>query len=338
MPVTRSFDNAFALTDFTQEMMLIPNTWGLINELGIFSNEPVSQNTITIESSEGTLGLITDQFRGARNLANKDDTRKLRSFPLGHYPLDDAIKPEDIQGKRAYGSADAAETEAAVIARKLERIRRNHAVTTEYARAYAICNGAAYAPNGTIAVNYYTDFGITKTQVDFAFGTSTTDMIAKVESGISDIQDKVMSGETINNFIVLCSPGFFSKLISHATVKEAYKYYASTQEPLRNRLGSGVYRRFVFGGAEFIEYRGAYNGSPLITANKAYMIPQGTTDSFVSYYGPANRFSHVNTLGEEAYVWTFRDPKDIEIQIQSESNFLHLLRRPQSVVEFYSSN
>lgn len=338
MPVTRSFDNAFALSDFTQEMMLIPNTWGLINELGIFSNQPVSQNTITIESSEGTLGLITDQFRGARNLANKDDTRKLRSFPLGHYPLDDAIKPEDIQGKRAYGSADAAETEAAVIARKLERIRRNHAVTTEYARAYAICNGAAYAPNGTIAVNYYTDFGITKKTVDCTFGTTTTDLISKVEEAIAHAQDTIQSGEVVNNFIVLCSPGFFAKLISHATVKEAYKYYSSTQEPLRNRLGSGVYRRFIYGGAEFIEYRGSYNGSALITANKAYLIPQGTTDMFTSYYGPANRFSHVNTLGEEAYVWTFRDPKDIEIQIQSESNFLHLIKRPQAVVELYTSN
>ena len=338
MAITRSFENAYALSDLTPELMLIPNTWGLINELGIFSTESVAQNSITIESSEGTLGLITDQVRGARNLVNKDDTRKLRSFPLGHYPLDDAITPQDIQGKRAYGSADAAETEAAVIARKLERIRRNHAITTEYARAYAITNGAAYAPNGTISANYYTDFGISKVTVDFAFGTSTTDMIAKVETGIASIQDNLLSGETANNFIVLCSPGFFSELISHATVKEAYKYYSSTQEPLRNRLGSGVYRRFVFGGAEFIEYRGSYNNTPLITANKAYMLPQGTTDTFVSYYGPANRFSHVNTLGEEAYVWTFRDPKDIEIQIQSESNFIHLIRRPQAVVELYSSN
>lgn len=338
MAITRSFENSFNLTDFTPELLLIPNTWGLINELGIFNSEPVAQNSITIESTEGTLGLVTDQVRGNRNLANKDDTRKLRSFPLGHYPLDDAIKPEDIQGKRAYGSADMAETEAAVIARKLERIRRNHAVTTEYARAYAICNGAAYAPNGTIAVNYYTDFGITKKTIDFVLGTTTTDLIAKTEEGIAHIQDNIQTGEVVNNMVALCSPTFFAKLIAHATVKEAYKYYTSTQEPLRNRLGSGLYRRFSYGGVEFIEYRGSYNGSALITAGKAYLIPQGTQDMFTSYYGPANRFSHVNTLGEEAYVWTFRDPKDIEIQIQSESNFLHLIKRPQAVVELTTSN
>ena len=336
MAITRSFENAFALTDYTQELLLVPNTWGLINELGIFNSEPVSQNTVTIEASEGTLGLLTDQFRGARNLANKNDTRKLYSFAIPHFPQDDQVSPADIQGKRAYGSADAAETEAAVIARKLERIRRNHAVTLEYARAYAITNGAAYAPNGTVSANYYTDFSISRKEIDFVFGTTTTDMIAKVEEGIASIQDNIKTGEVVNNVVVLCSPGFFAKLINHAQVKEAYKYYSSTQEPLRNRLGSGLYRRFMFGGAEFIEYRGSYNGTNIITANEAFMLPVGT-DSFVTYHGPAHRFSHVNTLGEEAYVWTFRDPKDIEIQIQSESNFLNVLKRPQAVARLYSS-
>lgn len=335
---TRSFDKPFELVDYTQELLLVPNTWGLINELNIFRNESVAQNSITVESSEGTLGLVTDQVRGARNTMNKNDTRSLRSFPLGHYPLDDAIKPEDIQGKRAYGSPDAAETEAAVVARKLERIRRNHAVTTEYARAYAITQGAAWAPNGTISANYYNDFGITRTSVDFVLGTTTTDLNAKIEQVIASIQDNIMSGEVVNDVVVLCSPTFFAKLIGHATIKEAYKYYASTQEPLRNRLGSGLYRRFVHGGATFIEYRGAYNGAALIPAGEAYALPAGTQDMFISYYGPANRFSHINTLGEEAYVFSFKNATDTEIALQSESNFLHLIRRPQAVVKLTTSN
>jgi hypothetical protein len=252
--------------------------------------------------------------------------------------MDDAVKPEDVQGKRAYGSADQAETEAAVIARKLERIRMNHSVTLEAARAYAITVGAIYAPNGTVAGNFYTDFGITRKSIDFVLGTSTTDLNAKSEEGIAHIQDTIQSGEVVSNIIVICSPAFFGKLINHATVKEAYKYYTSTQEPLRNRLGSGVYRRFVHGGVEYIEYRGSYNGSPLIPAGEAYMLPQGTSDMFKTYFSPANKFSHVNTIGEQAYVFTYRDPKDSEIIIQSEANFLNLIRRPQAVVQLTTSN
>lgn len=338
MAITRSFSNAFELQDYTPELLLVPNQWGLINELGIFRNESVSQHSVTVESRNGTLGLITDQVRGARNLVNKDDTRTLRSFAIPHFPLDDAIKPEDIQGKRAYGSADQAETEATVIARKLERIRMNHAITLEAARAYAITTGAIYAPNGTVAGNYYTDFGVTRKEVDLALGTSTSDVLGKSEEGLDHIQVNIQSGEVVNNVIVLCSPTFFAKLISHATIKEAFKYYSSTQEPLRNRLGSGLYRRFVYGGVEYIEYKGSYNGQALIPAGDAYMLPVGTQDTFVSYFSCANKFSHVNTLGEEAYVFSYRNPEDSEIVLQSESNHLHLVRRPQAVVRLYTSN
>jgi hypothetical protein len=269
---------------------------------------------------------------------NKNDTRSLRSFPIPHFPLDDAVKPEDVQGKRAYGSPDQAETEAAVIARKLERIRMNHAVTLEAARAYAITAGAIYAPNGTVAGSFYTDFGITRKSIDFVLGTTTTDLNAKSEEGIAHIQDTIQSGEVVSNIIVLCSPAFFGKLINHATIKESYKYYTSTQEPLRQRLGSGLYRRFTHGGVDYIEYRGSYNGTALIPAGEAYMLPQGTSDMFLTYFSPANKFQFVNTLGEQAYVFTYKDPTDTQIQIQSESNFLNLIRRPQAVVKLTTSN
>lgn len=335
---TRSFEKPFELVDYTEELLLVPNKWGLINELGLFGEEGVAQHSVTVESSEGTLGLVTDKVRGERNNVGKSDTRALRSFPIPHFPMDDAVKPEDVQGKRAYGSADQAETEAAVIARKLERIRMNHSVTLEAARAFAITNGAIYAPNGTVSGNFYTDFGITRKSIDFVLGTSTTDLNAKSEEGIAHIQDTIQSGEVVSNIIVLCSPAFFGKLINHATVKEAYKYYTSTQEPLRNRLGSGVYRRFVHGGVEYIEYRGSYNGTALIPAGEAYMLPQGTSDMFRTYFSPANKFQFVNTIGEQAYVFTYRAPTDSEILIQSESNFLNLIRRPQAVVQLTTSN
>jgi hypothetical protein len=338
MATIRSFDQPFQLTDYTQELLLVPNQWGLINELGIFRNEPVAQHSITIESSSGTLGLVTDQVRGARNTMNKDESRNLRSFAIPHFPLDDAVKPEDIQGKRAYGQSDAAETEAAVIARKLERIRKSHAATLEAARAYALTTGAIYAPNGTVSGNFYTDFGVTRKEIDFVLGTTTTELTDKAEEGIAHIQDNILSGETVTDVIALCSPAFFAKLIKHATVKDAYKYYTSTQEPLRNRLGSGVYRRFVHGGITYIEYRGAYNGSALIPAGDAYLVPVGTSDMFLTYFSPANKFAFVNTLGEEAYAFTYRSPQDEQIQIQTESNHLSLIRRPAALVRLFTSN
>lgn len=337
MAIIRSFDKPFEIVDLTEELNLIPNTWGLINELGIFRNESVSQHTVTVEATSGTLSVIGDTIRGARNLVNKDDTRSIYAFSIPHFPLDDQVSPQDLQGKRAYGS-DQADTEAAVIARKLERIRRNHAVTLEAARAYAITNGATYAPNGTVNADYYSDFGITRKTVDFVLGTATTEITGKIEEFIAHIQDNQLTGEVMTGVVVLCSPTFFAKLISHAQVKDAYKYYSSVQEPLRNRLGTGLYRRFEHGGAVFIEYRGSYNGTALIPAGDAYALPTGTMDTFITHFSPANKLSLVNTLGQEAYVFQYRDPKDEGILLQSEANHLSLIRRPATVVRLYSSN
>lgn len=337
MATIRSFDRPFELTDLTEELLLVPNTWGLVNEMGIFRTEGVTQHSITIEESSRTLSVITDQPRGARNSVNKDDNRKIRALAIPHFPLDDYISPQDLQGKRAYGS-DAAETEAAVLARKLERIRMNHAVTVEFARCKAITTGDIYAPNGTVSGNFYTEFGITRKEIDFVLGTASTNVLEKGEEGIAHVQDNILSGETVNNVIALCSPEFFSRLIKQAGVVDAYRYYTSTQEPLRARLGTGLYRRFVFGGIEYVEYRGSYNGERLIPAGEAFMLPMGTSDTFVSYYSPANRFDLVNTIGEEAYVFQYRDAKEQKIELQSEHNALHLVRRPQTVIRLFSSN
>ncbi len=337
MSNVRSFANPFEIVDRTNDINLIPNTWGLINELGIFSEESVAQNTITFESTAGTLALIPDQIRGARNNVNKDDNRIIKAFSLTHHPLDDYITPQDVAGKRAYGS-DNVETADAVMARKLARVRMNHAITLEAARAQAIVLGTQYSPSGTVSTDYFVDFGITRKTIDFVLGTAGTEVNEKAEEAIAHIQDNLQSGEVADSFVCICSPEFFAKLIKQAGVKEAYKYYASVQEPLRNRQGTGLYRRFVHGGMEYIEYRGSYNGSRLIPANEAYIVPRGTLDSFKTFFGPANKFDLVNTLGEKLYAWTYTDAKGEKIEIQTESNFINLLTKPAISVKATTSN
>jgi hypothetical protein len=83
--------------------------------------------------------------------------------------------------------------------------------------------------------------------------------------------------------------------------------------------------------------RDSYAGQRLIPANKAYMVPTGT-DAFKTYFSPANRFGLVNTLGEEVYMFESADAKGTKIEIETESNFVNALLRPQMVVEFTTSN
>ena len=98
MALIRNFTNPYLLTDYTQEINLIPNTWGLTNELGIFREESVAANNVTFEQRLGTIGIIGDRVRGDKNIASKQDTRRAVSFSLTHTPLVDYITPQDIAG------------------------------------------------------------------------------------------------------------------------------------------------------------------------------------------------------------------------------------------------
>lgn len=343
MAIVRSYTDAFQIIDRTPEINLIPNQWGIITQSGIFpSTEGVTTPVVSMEQITKSGAVMVDRIRGERNNVSKDYVRKLYSFNVPHFPLDDVLKPEDIQSRSAYGTNDQPEQEALALARKIERIRMSHMQLKEKAFAQLLADGTVYSPNGTISTNFYTEFGITRKEIDFVFGTATTDIMGKVEEGIAHIIDNLLAGgEVSTGFDAFCSPGFFSNLIKHAKVQAAYTYYSSTQEPLRQRLDSSLpmgTRVFEYGGVRFIEYRGTdFGGTAFMTANEARLVPRGTMDAFGVYASPAGTMQHVNTVGQESYLFTHRDPIDGSVIIRSEMNLLTVARKPAVIVRLYSS-
>jgi hypothetical protein len=337
MAIARSFNNGFEVVDWTAEVNVVPNQWGTIGQLGLFQPESVAEHVVVFEEITKDGALLVDRVRGDRAQVGKDAGRKLHTFAVPHFPYDDAISPQDLQGKRAYGG-DGVDTLEAVRVRKMERIRQNHAWTLEFARAQAITAATVYSPSGTVTQNWNTEFGVTRLSVDFLLGTSTTEVLAKVEAGLVQLTDNA-GGEVMTGTVVLTSPEFFGKLIAHPAIKTAYQYYQSTQEPLRQRLGGAMtmHREFSYGGTRFLEMRDTYAGQRLIPVGKAYMVPTGTS-AFKTYFSPANRFGLVNTLGEEVYMFESADAKGTKIEIETESNFVNALLRPAMVCEFTSSN
>lgn len=342
MSIIRAFgvNGQFTLEDWTPELNIVPNSWGTIGELGIFQEESVAETTVTFEKITKDGALIVDRVRGDRSNVNKDYAREVHSFVIPHFPLSDYISPQDIAGKRAYGSAGDAETLAAVRARKMERIARDHNWTLEAARAQALTLGTAYAPSGTVNQDWYAEFGKTRTTVNFAFSVATTDVIAQIEATIASIQDNG-GNISMTGIVVLCSPTWFAALIGHATTKVAYQYYTSTQDPLRSRLAANgsataMHREFNYGGLRFIELRDAYNGVQLIPTNTAVAVPTGS-EYFRTYFAPAARFFTVNTLGERQYMFETPSLDGTEIKIDTESNFINALLRPELVISLTKS-
>lgn len=341
--IVRDFGNGYNVVDWTEEVNTIPNQWGLIGQLGIFSTEKLDLHVAVFEEIIKDGALIVDRVRGDRSSQGQDASRKMHTFMVPHFPYDDAIYPQDIQGKRAYGKNDEAETLDLVRARKLARIRQNHAWTLEFARAQTITKGTVYAPNGTVQQDWYQEFtqAPRPAAIDFLLGTAETEISSKIEEALAAIQDN--SGSVHYTGVVgLSGTEFFEKLIRHAKIQQAYLYYSSTTEPMRRRLSEGgsavgMRRTFEYMGVTFIEMRDSYVGKRLVEPKECYFVPTGT-EHFKTYFSPANRFQFVNTTAEEVYVFEKMNDNGTKYEIETESNFINALMKPLMVVAARTSN
>ncbi len=356
MPLQINPANANQIVDLSETIDVIPNSWGLFNQLGIFETERKSQKLIQIDRVTWDEGLVPDRNWDERNTASRGPSRAYLTQSIPHFPLDDSITPNDIDGKAAFTASTGVvelETVAATRARKMLQIRMNHALTLEAARAQLITTGGVYAPSGTLAqtygatVNWYNEFGVTRTNLTIPLNDDTSNPLEFVEPVIAAVQDGLLSGAIIDRIIVVASPGFFNKLITHPYVTDAYKYYAQVQgqRVLNSRMTANTlgldarYRTFDFGGILFVEYRGSYvdrnTGTtvPYIPANEAYGFPQVASNAmFKTYFAPANRFDTLNKVAQEAYYFEKMGDWQDKIEIMTESNFMNAVLRPQALV------
>ena len=47
--LVRSFGNNFQVQDWTEELNVIPNTYGTVGELGLFQDEPVAASSVVLK-------------------------------------------------------------------------------------------------------------------------------------------------------------------------------------------------------------------------------------------------------------------------------------------------
>jgi hypothetical protein len=322
----------------TEAINILPNIYTRLGQMGLFRFEGVTQRSVVIEQAEGGLNLLpTVPLGGPATVANRD-VKSMRSFTLPWIPHDDIITPQDIQGVRGFGVANAADPLATVMERKITRQRAKHAQTREYMEINAL-KGIVKDGAGTTLYNYFTEFGLAQQATDFLLGASGTSIQAKVREVLRKVETE-LKGETMSGVLALVSPEFFDKLIGHAKVEEAYKYYSSTgAQPLRE----DTRRRFPFAGILFEEYNATVTLSTgstetLIPAGEGIAFPMGTMDTFVTYGAPANLIETVNTMGLPIYARQIARPDGSAIDVKTESSILPVNKRPRLAVRLHTSN
>lgn len=341
------------VVDRTDSLIVVPNTVGITNALGLFQDDYRSQKTIEVVRTTKRSHILEDRNWDERNqtIAGRQHDSLLLKIP--HFPLDDAITPNDIDGIVQAGSlAEFAELEtvASVRADKMIDLREAHSLTLEAARMQLITTGTAYAPRGTVVTNYYTEFGITRVEegIDLAGASDPRAQFANAKKAVRNGLRDGQAG-TVRSFVVLASDSFYMALQQNAFVTDAFKYVDQAQGA-RVLLGAGgdavpgLDARFesmtVF-GITFINVGAAgYENAagvfvPFVPEGDAYMLPVGVRDLFKTYYAPANRFGSVNKRAQGSYWFEYLNEKDDIIEIMTEQNFLNAMLNPAAVIRLF---
>jgi hypothetical protein len=337
MPIIDVFNtNAFNAVELTRAINVVPNMYGRLRELNIFPGKGVTTTTVSIEIKNGVLFLLPTAPRGAPAGENIQGKRSLKSFTVPHIPHDDVVLPEEVQNVRAFGTDNQLEGVQNVVNDKLATMRNKHAITLEHLRAGAL-KGIVLDADGSTILNLFTDFGVAEKTVDFDLDNAATDVQAKCMEVVRHIEDNLL-GDVMTGVRAFCSPEFFDAFTGHPKVTEAFKYFSSQQDLLRRDTRKG----FAFKDILWEEYRGsaghrAADGTvtqrKFIPTDHVRFVPEGTQESFNTFFAPADFMEAVNTPGLEVYAK--QEPRKFNrgIDIHTQSNPLPLCMRPATLVK-----
>ena len=339
-------DPRFSRRELTQAINIFPRLYGFLGQLGIFGGtpSPIDTTFVSIVKNNGSLSLIPVKSRqGDTNKNSKDKDAKI-TIEVPHLPLDDSINPEDMQNLLTYiantnnGEVDPVEVFMAKLNRQLQTMSRKHDITHEFYRANAL-NGYIKDSDGTILVDLYTLFGLTRSnfQKDLDLGTASTDISGammeindEIEDNISDDEiGLVERGMQVTSYGI-ASPTFFRSLIAHDKVKAAYQFQQGQPNPLRDDLRQ---IGFVYGGTLWYNYSAKVGATKFVADGKALIVPAGTANTFEEYAAPANYNDTVNTLGEPKYAKIIERLNGKGADLETQSNRLALTKRPDTCFE-----
>lgn len=339
--MTNPFTNAYDMAQMTAAINKLPNLYGRLNAMNLFPFAPINTTSVLVEQKNGTLNIVRSRPRGAAPDKSTADKRQLRSFAIPHLPVEDVLLPDDYQNVRAFGSDNALETEASIMASKLQRMRNILDQTLEYLRMGAL-KGIILDADASTLYNLYNEFNIPSTTTAGTVGSWLT-----VEFDLDDEDEAILThclevkrhiemnlrGEQMTGIRGLCDATFYDALTTHPKVEKAFAAY----QALNQNLAEDYRRGFRFGGVTFEEYGATWTdhdavARPAIAAGHCHFFPEGTGDTFSTICAPGNFVETANTMGQPYYARQEARKFNAGIDLWAESNVLPICKRPEVLV------
>ena len=299
--------DAFSLVELTTALERVPYKPQLLGQLGIFTPRPISTTSFAVESRNGALNVIQTTERGAPPVQATPGGRTMRHFSTVRLAKGDRLNASEIQNLRAFGTESELATVQSESMRRLISLRDDLDLTLERHRLGAIL-GIVLDANGDTLYNWFNEWGIAQpTEVDFALGTSGTDVRKKIRDVKRAMQKAGEGAFTPGTRIgALVGDDFYDALLNHGSIKETR--LNNERAPLLENIEG--YSSVEIEGVTWINYRGTDDGTTLaIDTNSAKFFPIGARDVFQHVQGPGETFDTVNTPGRPFYAMTVPDEK-----------------------------
>ncbi|MEX7554480.1 major capsid protein [Pseudomonas monteilii] len=319
-------DDAFgvaALTAAINDQEYVP---GRLAALGLFQEEGVATLTVQIEKDGDTLALVPTGERGTSGLVVGGSKRTLIPFNTVHLPQRFAIKADEIQGIRAFGTLTELQAVQDVVNKRLAKAKRQLDATHEFHRMGAINGKVLDADGSSVLLDIYRVFGVSQQKQSMGLNDPNANIQVQCVDAL-DMQEDALGNVTTTGARAFCGKTFWKKLIAHSSVVDTYK---GSQQAAALR-GDGR-ETFEFGGISWERYRGKVGGTPFVPDDEARLVPEGVSELFLSVYAPADYMETVNTEGLPYYSKLEEMPFGKGVAGEAQSNPLHICTRPRAVI------
>lgn len=338
-------DPRYAVGPVSEAIMNIPNEYGLLNGLGLFTSKGISETTVKVDIKNKQLNVIPTSQRGGNGPKDTGDSRSMKIFPTFNHKLGASLLADEFQNVRKFGTDAEHEVFDERLMEKLADLQQKHRQTREYLRWGALQGNVYDADGSTVLYNVYDEMGETKVSVDFKLGDVSGDPIQVGTDTLLDSAELNANGEPISEYLKVCSPGYFTKLLQNKDFREAYSQYANLAgqpNPLRENLRAGFYHKGIWyvrhlGRATYVAPDGTKTTTKFIPDNEAIAVPLGTNEVFRTYYAPADYMEAVNTIGQDLYAKLKPMDYDRGVEIETQCQSLDLVLKPRLVFRCHTS-
>ncbi|EPH7217915.1 phage major capsid E family protein [Serratia ureilytica] len=324
------FDNQDMSASFEQPAM----ENHLLQEMKVFGSDTSTTPKASVDYKLDEQSKLFETNERYGTDYNTTEVNRAKSFTLDipHITATGRVTAKDFQGKRVFGSKDATEQMAALVAAEAFRQHKSFLRTKEKMLADALFyNRVSDKHTGDVDFTQVFGFNQQTHQID---ATVAAVPIESMKTAVKDIK-RAAAGRQINRMVAVCGSEFMNTIKYHPLTIQMGYYKTAPAVFIDGKEISQGYEIFELDGVTYIE---SNNPDYEVEDKGAFLFPVFKHDTrlgaspFMNIAGPASRDAVLadSNVIREFYAYSVQD-KLHNVEVFSEASMLPVIYRPDFV-------